>query len=628
MSLLRILVRDRRVWLLALLAGLTLVVSRYSLPPDAAVKTVVKGGYWALLVVLGYFGFALARVIRETWRERRWGRVDAAVLAMILAAGSVLLAHERYGYKILADELLLAGTSMGMHYERDVAYPVRGTDVQGPFQITQNVIDKRPFFYPFLVALAHDLTGYRPANAFYVNTALGFVFLGLVFVLGWRIARSRWAGAFLVLLFAGLPLLSQQMKGGGFDLLNLVMLTVVLLLAIRYAERRDVVTLEALGAAAVLLAFTRYESVLVLLPVATLVGWGWWRDQRVVLTAPLMVAPVFLLFPLLQNRVFSLNAGAWELASRPGSDVPFALHYVPDNLGHALAFFFDTTGYQPNSPLFALIGLLAIAFFLLWIVRSLRTPMTTPPAEVAVAVVGCGLLGLAVLLMLYFWGQFDHPVIHRLSLPVHLLMAVAIAAVGASLTRSPRWWQAGCAVAVIGLVVYSLPVMARRAYAANYSPALEMEWRTEFLRRFPERDYLFLDNDSVFWITHRVAATPAVQARERKEGLIYHLRNGTFSAMYVMQHYRIDPETGTRRLEPTDDVGPDFELEPVWERRIQTLFIGRISRVKAIRQDGREAARAGLAVTPPGTAAPATRSAEEWEAAKKAYVDHWLKQLP
>jgi hypothetical protein len=480
--------------------------------------------------------------------------------------------------------------------------------------------------FQFVVSLAHDLTGYRPENAFYVNTVLGFVFLALLYFLGLKIGRSRWAGALLVLLFTGLPLLSQQMTGGGFELLNLVMLCALVLLAVRFAESPAEMTLAALVYCAVLVGYTRYESIIVLVPVAALIVWVWWREQRVILSWPVVAAPGFLLLPLLQNRVFSLKPGAWELASR-GATTPFGLHYVPNNLGHAFAFFFDTTGYQPNSPLFAALGLLAAAFFLLWIVRTVRTASTAPRAEVAVAWLGLGLFGIWALLMAYFWGQFDDPVIRRLSLPVHLLMAVAIVAVGSSLHFGRRVWQGACAVAVAGLVLYSLPVMSGRAYGALYSPAAEMEWRMEFLRRYPDRDYLFLDQDSLFWITHRVAASPNEQAKLRTENFVMLLRSDAFSTIYVMQHFRIDPVTGERKMEPKDDVGPDFELEPFWERRIQTLFVGRISRVKAIHKDGKVVAQAGPVIAP-ADSSPLPRSGDEWDAAKKAYVDKWLKDLP
>lgn len=618
--------RDRRLWLLGLVVILALAIGFFSLTPSQSLTWVTRAGYWVMLSVFVLFVRASWRVACRAWQESGGKRVNYRALCLIAVAGSVLLAHERYGLKILADELLLLGTSMGIHYERQVAYPVRATDVQGPFLLLQRVLDKRPFFFPFLVSLAHDFTGYRPENPFYVNTVLGFVFLGLVYVLGWRIGGTQWAGALGVVLFAGLPLISQQMKGGGFELLNLVMIAAVLLLAIRYAECRDETTLEALCFGAILLALTRYESVIFLVPVALLVSWGWWREKKAILTWPVIFSPLCLTVYLLQNKVFSVNTGAWELASRPEATTPFGLHYLPGNLGHALAFFFDRSGDQPNSPVFAALGLCALPIFGLWSVRVFRAGLQAEPWRIAVAIIGSGLFGVGALLMVYFWGQFDDPLIHRLSLPVHLLMLVAIVAAGRELLRSVRGWHALSFVALAGLVAYSLPVMSRRAYAQIYSPAIEMEWRQEFLKRYPDRDYLFIDNDAVFWIAHEISATPTRQARERKPGLIYHLRNHSFSAMYVFQRYRVDPENGQAKLDSAYDLGPDFELETVWERRIQTLLIGRISRITAIRENGEVAARATAILPIVPSDSPKTDA--ELEKAKKEFVENWVKQLP
>jgi hypothetical protein len=166
--------------------------------------------------------------------------------------------------------------------------------------------------------------------------------------------------------------------------------------------------------------------------------------------------------------------------------------------------------------------------------------------------------------------------------------------------------------------------MTRRAYEWDYTPGIEMAWREEFLRKFPQRDYLFIDQDSTFWITQRMPATPIKQAGERKEGLAYHLRNHSFSAMYVFQRFKVNEQTGALTVDPADDLGPDFELEPVVQKRIATLHLARISRVTAIRDQGAVVARAGLV---PLASGPAL-TAEELEKAKAEYLEKWIKQLP
>ena len=117
-----------------------------------------------------------------------------------------------------------------------------------------------------------------------------------------------------------------------------------------------------------LLAQTRYESAVFILPVAALLIWGWMKVGRMILPWSIWLTPVFLIPYVLQNRQFDSNASLWELAGPGGgASEPFALHYLPDNLGHALAFFFDTSGYQANSILFAVMGLVALPLFGIWI---------------------------------------------------------------------------------------------------------------------------------------------------------------------------------------------------------------------------------------------------------------------
>jgi len=622
--------RDRRVWLATLSAGLALVVGLLVLPPETAITAAVKSGYWVMLGLVALFARAVWRVGDDAWRARRPGRVEAAALALALAGGGVLLAHETYGFKILADEVLLLGTSMGMHLDRAAAYPDRASDIQGPFQLVHKVLDKRPFLFPFLVALVHDLTGYRPDNPFYVNTVLGFVLLVQLWLLGRALGGTPWAGVVMVLLFAGLPLLGQQMAGGGFDLLNLVMLATVLLLAREFAVRRDAVAQEALVLGAVLLAYSRYESVLFLVPVASLLVWAWWRDGRVTLTWPVILAPLALLPWLWQHLVFTVNTGAWELAGQPGADTPFALHYLPSNLGHALMFFFDAdrdhflTGYQPSSPLFSALGLLTLPFFGLWVSRVLRAPGRSAPADVALAILGLGLFADAALLLCYYL-PLDTVLIHRLSLPLHLLLAVAVIVAGSRLWLSGRGWKVLAGAVLAALVMQGLPAMAKQAYTRDYSPGLEMAWRREFLQRYPERDYLFIDQDSTFWIVNQVCATPPLQATKRRDDLAWLVKNHGFSEIYVFQQFKVDDQTGGLVLNRADDLGSGFVLEPVWERRIETLVIDRISRVTAIHDtDGQTVNQTHLVTPAPSPA----RTSKQLEDAKDEYLKHWLDELP
>ena len=354
------LLTDRRSVLLLLSAALALALGFFTLTADQSLRAIIYGGYWVMLVFTALFVWTGWKIIRDDWQG--WPAMRAArrwPVVLVAVCGVVLLVHETYGFKILMDEVMLLGTSMSMHFEKMALVPMRGHDITGAFEVLGGELDKRPLFQPFLVSLLHDLTGYRPENVFALNTALTFVLLGLAYRAGSRIAGPG-AGAVLVLLLTSLPLLAQNATGGGFEVLNLVMILATLLLGMRYAQKRDDHSLDGLILAAVLLAETRYESVLFLLPVGLLIGWVWWQEGRLQLTWIVILGPLLLVPYALHNRVFSVHTSSWELASQPGYEHPFALSYLPDNLAHALNFFFSTTGEHSNSLVLAALGFVAL----------------------------------------------------------------------------------------------------------------------------------------------------------------------------------------------------------------------------------------------------------------------------
>lgn len=617
---LRSVVRGPRMRSLLLSSAVAVVIGFMAVPDRHAITVVSRAGYW--MVLAGFAGWLWS--LREVFADARAAiagrRPDYAGPAVVAAGGLVLLVHEAFGFKIVMDELMLLGTSMSMHLDRLVLTPLRGNDIQGAFEILEGVVDKRPLFFPFLLSAVHDLSGYRPENAFVLNAVLTFVLLALMWMLGRRLA-GRIGGALGVVLLAGLPLLGQNATGGGFELLNLVMILATLLLGVRFAERRDGVSLAAFVFAAVLLAQVRYESVVFLAPVALVVIWVWARDGRAEIPWLVVAAPLLLVHIPLHQRIFDLRASAWELASRPGFTEPFSLSYVPDNLAHALAFFFGRASDQPNSPVLSALGCLAVPFALLGIARWRREAAGAPTASAVTAVFGLGFLLQFVLLMCYFWGKFDDPVIRRLSLPAHLGLVLAILLVLPAIT-SAFGRRVVLGVAALGVLVRGVPSMAAHAYSQEYTPGRETAWRREFMAAMPRPDYLMIDNDATLWATHRVSATPTSLAPKRRVDIAFHLRNRTFSDIFVFQRFNVNPDTGALTLRAGDDPGPEFVLEPVSERRLHPLTLSRISRVREIKTDG-------ATISAPETVRAATPlSAAELERARLQFLETYLKKLP
>ena len=371
-----------------------------------------------------------------------------------------------------------------------------------------------------------------------------------------------------------------------------------------------------------LLAQTRYESILFLIPVGLLMLWAWWKEQRPVLEWGTVFVPLLFIPAALHQKIFSARESSWELASQPGFDRPFALHYAPDNFSHWLNFFFDTTGEHSNSLVLSVLGWLALPFALLLAGKTLPRFRTAPPLQLVPALFTLGFAAHTLLMLVYFWGRFDDPVIRRLSLPLNLWLVLAVVTVTAELFRRPWWiWRALMVVIGLGMCAYSLPSMSRHDYSLDYYVGREMAWRREFIAAHPEKDYLFIDNNALIWITHLVSGTTIQQSLNHKDKVIFNFQNHTFGAFYVFQRFDIDPTTGRETVQKEDDLGPDYELQTYWERRFVPLTVSRISRVVSIKP--------GPTTEPLRAPAPLEKMSQaEREKARQAYFERMVQRLP
>ena len=614
-------IRDRRFVALILSGIAALLIGFVLISPARALNVITYGGYWMMLVLFAVAMWTWWRGLKSELGDwpRAWNH-ERGPIALIAICWVLLVVHDPFGFKILMDEAMLAGTAMSMHFEKIAIVPMRGHDIQGAFELLGGQLDKRPLLQPFLVSVIHDFTGYRPENGFVLNAGLALILLIMVYRAGVRLV-GRGAGCCAVGLLTSLPLLAQNATGGGFEVLNLVMIMAVFLAGIRYAEKRDSRSIDTLVVATVLLALTRYESVLFVFPVAGLILWGWFRAGRPVLGWVSALSPLMLIPYALHNKVFKVRESSWEMASLGDFDTPFSVSYLPDNVAHALAFFFDTTGEQSNSLVIAALGVIAVPFVVLLLIKLVGRLGKARPVEIAWATISIGFLAHTMLMMVYFWGHFDDPVIRRLSLPLNLFMVLAIVVVTAEFPGARRKWWVLATLIGVGFFSYSLPSMARHDYSLDYYVGQETAWRREFIAAHPEKDYLVVDPNSIEWIIHQVSSTPIKRAVDDTDIMRFKWRNKMFGEFYVFQRYQIDASSGALSLPPEYDVGSAYTLEPVWERRFTPFNLSRISRIVNIAEGEsriQSAERSTFSEMTP----------EEIQAAREAYMENFIKLLP
>ncbi|MBI5382648.1 MAG: glycosyltransferase family 39 protein [Opitutae bacterium] len=539
---------------------------------------VQRYGYYVMLASVALWLWTLFRLWQQRAPSEPLTRGETISATAAIGLFSVLaVVSEPMQSKVLNDEFVLQSTAYNMHYFRETGTMVRGYELLGVFLSTDSYLDKRPYLYPFLVSLVHDLTGYRPANAFWLNALLYPVALGLIYYLGRRLAGRR--GALLaVLLLGSLPLLGQNATGSGMELLNVVMILVVIGLGGAYLRQPDETRLAALVVGGVLLGQARYESALYVAPVAGIVALGWWRSGRIVLPWEAVVAPLLLVPMALQNKVLANSPIMWEL--KENQNTRFAFEYLWNNLRGAGAFLFSTTPMLANFFLLSVVGCLALAVCLLFLVRRPPPLRTANPDGTAWVLVGAAALINTVLVLFYYWARFDDPMASRFSLPLHLLLAFAAVWVCARWDRrwpASRWLIGATLVSAMGTTT------ARYAYH-HYSimGIVEIEWERRWVAQHPMESCLILTNKSSLpWLLQKTPAIMIDRARLVADRLVEHLKAGTFRQILVFQSMRPSTVEGDHQLVPEDRLPDNFHLTLLAERRFGTK-LARISRLDAI----------------------------------------------
>jgi hypothetical protein len=571
-------------------------------------------GYYILTATVIWWGVALFFLVRE-WRQasavsvRGLCRREWPAAAVIMAIMVIAICSVPYGYKILYDELVLQSTALNMHFFREIGTVATGYEVEGVFRSLNIYVDKRPFFFPYLVSLLHDLTGFRALNGFVLNTVLMPVVLVLFYIIARRFG-GRWAGLAGMVCFGATPLMAQNANGVGMEMLNLAMILTTLLVAVHYLEKPEGKRLSALVLSCVLLAQTRYESAAYVLPVSIIILEGWRRRGEVVLPLAGVMAPVLLIPCALQNVYVSAMPALWDLHENTSSR--FDVAYLAGNLKHALRYFFVISTEILNSVWLSVFGFTAIIWVLFYLGRNMRHFRSATPLALVVVLMGVGAAGNLGLLMFYYWGQLDDVLVFRLSLPFNVMQGFAIAW---ALGRLPERWAAKATglVAIGGMVFYitvGIPASARHG-RANYI-ATEIEWGEEWVERQPPKARLIIVSTTALnWFLKRTSALSFNYAAQRAEHIAYHMAAGTFQEVLVFQYYRPSTSEGDFVLDPQTELPARFVLEPLVERSLGSKLL-RVSRLIEIKPEPRVAAGSSeLNAMPTGsTAIPSSFGSE------------------
>jgi hypothetical protein len=510
-------------WLLLVVLGLlppgVLVAVRASLDTSERVPFEAKLLYFTMPVVVGLAAIAAVWRWRAVPRALRGGKHlwPGAVAAVSLATIVFVLVPPRM--RVQFDETSLVSVSQNMHLQRSALLATGAVPFEGGIVPIQNMMDKRPPLFAFLVSLLHDVSGYRVANAFAVNAGLLAVALLLVFAAAR--ARLGLVGALAApFLLLAVPLTSIVATSAGFELLAAVLFTLVLLAALDFVRQPDTVRFVAFLGSGVLFAQSRYESLPALALVAVIVGWSVRRrfrpDRRAcaaLAACPALVTPLVFLLLHSRNPNFYPEAGGQDLVS---------LQHGLEHAGPFLAAWFWPLFDNALPGVLSVVALLAVG---LWLRRG--------RAGIADALIAVPVLGVTIAVLCWFFGDVREPMALRLFLPLAWLTALAPLLLAVLFGRRVAVTLLAAAVVLCGVQLHAVHRGAR--FPEMYVAQL-MDTMDALLSELPhDSRTLFVGMPAQYLIVKGNAALTAQSFMARGQDLADLYRRGHVSAVYVIE---------------------------------------------------------------------------------------------
>ncbi len=572
--------------LLALSSGaLAVQIGFVGVSTRVAEKLIIHGGYYFILAVFALFvALGMAYLLENKGIGFNTFTRPSLPSVTIAASSLFVLLSDPFGHKVLFDEYVLQTTAWHMHLTKEVGSVYRAYPLDGTFLPIDSFLDKRPYFFTFLVSLVHDLTGYRVANIFVVNALLVPIFLSLCFFFGNALGGRR-GGVLSVVSMVTLPLLGQNATGAGMEMHNLTMLALTMCLGVIYLRTPDKRSLGLFCLSTVLLSQSRYESVIFAGPAALVIWAGWAKIGRPLVPALLIVTPLLFIPYAWHNRILSATPMLWQL--QEGQSSRFSVEYLPGNLQGFWSFFFSTGKQVANSLFLSVCGYIGLAYLCVkaWFWSRCTVRRELSPAIWVMLAFGAGVATNLGMLQFYYWARLDDVIASRFALPSCYILSLCLVLAVKDLER---YWKhsyriAYCLAAAF-LMTWTLPLMAQRLYTVQNMVAREVEWELSEVKSLPAKPRLILANKSTMpWVIEQIPSLILGVARQRGEQIRYHMEQGTFHEILVTQSIRPSSAEGDMGIATEDVLPKEFHLEVIAEKRFGGR-IGRISRLVKVDQ--------------------------------------------
>ena len=286
-----------------------------------------------------------------------------------------------------------------------------------------------------------------------------------------------------------------------------------------------------------------------------------WRHKQLFLdwSTPLFIAS---LTPLacIHYQTFSFPAESFQFEDIHVTQA-FSLGYIPSNLEHAMGFFLNTEHQITNSPLLFILGMVALALLVVTQRRRIAEGSDTN-ATILFWAIGAVIVAGFFLLMAYCWGALDDLVVSRLSLPLHLLWALAIAAVFRELKK--RKWAIPMSLGLFAVTIYwsTMPISAKQYNQKNSPRVTVLNALDQFIESQLDKRICVLNGMTNFWATRDIFALAPIDVGSNPNFLANIIKSENYRKIYLIRELKKDDQ-GEFKPHKSDAYPYPLDLAPV-----------------------------------------------------------------
>jgi hypothetical protein len=536
----------------------------------------VYSTYYVLFVLVSVYAGMQVSALRFTTREiAGWAKDDLPGLVATAAISLAVLMAVAPGYRVLADEANLVGVSKNLFFHRTANFAVTGKWYFESYWNIDEVTDRRPALFPFLVSLVHAVRGYRPENAFLLNAILFVLFV----FLSYRLAKA-WGGEALgvctALLVAATPTTLVSARSAGFDFCATFLLLVMVASFARYVTTPSPRALALLVLELCLFAHVRYEGgALLILTCVILLALRRVRmpDLRGYGLLYSFV-PLFLL-PRYWQAVAKANDAEQPLTMKLFSVSNFA-HNTREFGKLALTPFGDAA----HSPLLIILGGAGTAALVVALIHRLATRRMSRATGEIVLFVAAAFGALSVLCFSYFEGNPLQPASSRLFMWLDTFLAFAAAWLLVGIGRlvvSPAAFTSRVVPVLVSAVLFlmAIPSAADPRFIDALIVTRQAAGTWRYFASLGDKNILILsDRPGLYTIMDYGSLDISMVTSDRSQ--MYELSRRLYHDIYIVQEMSLE----TKKPLPGFDPWPEVATETAYEFQNTDSEYIRVARVK------------------------------------------------